>query len=147
MSLLWEKLRQKDKEPTSVEKFAIALFLMTFAYIILSGAGYFAAGGLISPLWLVTGYFVMTLSELCLSPIGLSLVSKLAPKKFLSFTMGCWFFMSFTGNLFAGIIGGKYENFQHWKLFGELACLAFITFVILLLFIPKLNKSLKPTIK
>ena len=143
MSLLWEKLRQKDKEPSSVEKFAISLFLMTFAYVILSAAGYLSVQNMISPLWLVAGYFVMTLSELCLSPIGLSLVSKLAPKQFLSLTMGCWFLMCFSGNLFAGIIGGEYEKIQHWKLFGCLACLAFIAFIILLLFIPKLNKSLK----
>jgi len=142
MSLLWERLRQKDKEPTSVEKFAIALFLMTFAYIILSWAGYLSLNAMISPLWLVAGYFVMTLSELCLSPIGLSLVSKLAPKQFLSLAMGCWFLMCFSGNLFAGLLGGEYENVPHWKLFGGLACLAFTTFVVLLFFIPKLNKSL-----
>ena len=142
MSLLWEKLRQKDKEPTSVEKFAISLFLMTFAYIILSFAGHLSTKGLISPLWLVAGYFIMTLSELCLSPIGLSLVSKLAPKQFLSLTMGFWFLMCFSGNLFAGILGGKYEQVPLWQLFGSFACLAFITFIILLFFIPKLNKSL-----
>ena len=142
MSLLWENLRQKDKEPTSVEKFAISLFLMTFAYIILAFAGYFSAQSMISPLWLVAGYFVMTLSELCLSPIGLSLVSKLAPKQFLSLTMGCWFLMCFSGNLFAGLLGGEYGKFSHWELFGGLAGLAFLTFVTLLFFIPKLNKSL-----
>ena len=142
MSLLWENLRQKDKEPTSVEKFAISLFIMTFAYIILAFAGYLSAQSTISPLWLVAGYFVMTLSELCLSPIGLSLVSKLAPKQFLSLTMGGWFLMCFSGNLFAGLLGGEYGKLSHWELFGGLAGLAFLTFVILLFFIPKLNKSL-----
>lgn len=143
MSLLWERLRMRNKEPTSVEKFAIALLLMTFAYIILSFAGHFAAISKISPLWLVAGYFVMTLSELCLSPIGLSLVSKLAPKQFLSLTMGGWFLMCFSGNLFAGLLGGEYEKLSHCELFGGLACLAFLTFVILVCLIPKLNKSLK----
>ena len=143
MSLLWGALRKKDKEPTSVEKFAISLFLMTCAYIILALAGFVSAKSMISPLWLVAGYFVMTLSELCLSPIGLSLVSKLAPKQFLSLTMGGWFLMCFSGNLFAGLLGGEYEKFAHWELFGGLAGLAFLTFVILLFFIPKLNKSLK----
>ena len=143
ISLLWEKLRQKDKEPTSVEKFGIALVLMTFAYIILTFAGYLAAGSKISPLWLVAGYFVMTLSELCLSPIGLSLVSKLAPKQFLSLMMGGWFLMCFSGNLFAGLLGGEYEKLPHSELFGSLAVLSFATFVVLLFFIPKLNKVLK----
>jgi len=142
ISIFWEKLRQRDKEPSSVEKFAISLLLMTFAYIILSIAGYLSALNKISPLWLVAGYFIMTLSELCLSPIGLSLVSKLAPKQFLSLTMGVWFLMCFSGNLFAGLLGGTYEKFSHVKLFGGFACLAFITFLTLIFFIPKLNKSL-----
>ena len=142
MSLLWEKLRKRDKEPTSVEKFAIALILMTFSYIILALAGYLSEKSLISPLWLVAGYFIMTLSELCLSPIGLSLVSKLAPKQFLSLTMGGWFLMCFSGNLFAGLIGGAYGKLSHLELFGGLAGLAFLTFITLLFFIPKLNKSL-----
>ena len=115
---------------------------MTFAYIILAFAGYLSSQSMISPLWLVGGYFIMTLSELCLSPIGLSLVSKLAPKQFLSLTMGGWFLMCFSGNLFAGLLGGEYNKFSHWELFGGLAGLAFVTFVILLFFIPKLNKSL-----
>jgi POT family proton-dependent oligopeptide transporter len=142
ISLLWEKLRQKDKEPTSAEKFAVALFLMTIAYIILAFAGYLSAKSMISPLWLVAGYFIMTLSELCLSPIGLSLVSKLAPKQFLSLSMGGWFLMCFSGNLFAGLVGGEYEKLSHLELFGGLASLAFLSFVILLFFIPKLNKTL-----
>lgn len=142
MSLLWENLRQNGKEPTSVEKFAIALLLMTFAYIVLAFAGFLSERSLISPLWLVAGYFIMTLSELCLSPIGLSLVSKLAPKQFLSLTMGCWFLMCFSGNLIAGLLGGEYERLSHLELFGGLAGLAFLTLVILILFIPSLNKSL-----
>ena len=142
MSLLWEKLRQREKEPTSAEKFAVSLFLMTIAYIILAFAGYISNGSELSPLWLVAVYFIMTLSELCLSPIGLSLVSKLAPKQFLSVTMGGWFLMCFSGNLLAGLLGGEYEKLSHWELFGGLAGLAFMSFVILLFFIPKLNKSL-----
>ena len=85
MSILWEFLRSKSKEPTSVEKFTIALGIMTIAYIVMAYAGYLSAVTPVSPLWLVLGYLIMTLAELCLSPIGLSLVSKLAPRQFLSF--------------------------------------------------------------
>ena len=142
ISILWENLRQKNIEPTSVEKFGIALFLMTVAYIIIAIAGYHSDKSLVSPMWLIICYFVMTIAELCLSPIGLSLVSKLAPKQFLSLTMGTWFLMNFSGNLLAGFIGGEYENIPHWILFGSLALLSFTTFITLIFFRKKLNKAL-----
>ena len=141
-SIFWEWLRQKQKEPTSVEKFAIALFLMSFSYIILVAADVLNTTSVISMWWLVLVYFVMTVSELCLSPIGLSLVSKLAPKKFLSLIMGTWFLTCFIGDALAGFWGGKYESLAAVQLFAPLALLSFAAFVILLLFIPKLNKHI-----
>ncbi len=143
MSAMWEWLRKKSKEPTSVQKFCIALFLMSVSYVIMILAGISAKTSLISPLWLVLSYFVMTLSELCLSPIGLSLVSKLAPRKFLSLTMGCWFLTCFIGDTLAGFWGGKYESLTTTELFAPLAILSFAAFLILLILIPKLNKTLK----
>ena len=143
MSILWGSLRNKSKEPTSVEKFAIALFLIAVSFVVLAFAGYLSVKGLVSPLWLVVGYFIMTVAELCLSPIGLSLVSKLAPKKFLSLIMGCWFLTSFLGNLIAGMVGGKYDALTPAQLFGMLAIVSFVSFLLLLCFVPKLNKSIK----
>lgn len=142
-SLFWEYLRKKDKEPSSVEKFGIALFLMSVSYVIMILAGISAEVSKISPLWLITAYFVMTVSELCLSPIGLSLVSKLAPRKFLSLTMGCWFLTCFVGDTLAGFWGGKYETLSSTQLFTPLAVLSFTAFLILVLLLPKLNKTLK----
>ena len=143
MSVLWGSLRNKSKEPSSVEKFAIALFLIAVSFVVLAFAGYLSVKGLVSPLWLVVGYFIMTVAELCLSPIGLSLVSKLAPKKFLSLIMGCWFLTSFLGNLIAGMVGGKYDALAPAQLFGMLAIVSFVSFLLLLCFIPKLSKVIK----
>ena len=143
MSGFWGWLRVRSKEPTSVEKFAIALFLMSVSYVIMIFAGKCAETSLISPMWLVAGYFVMTVSELCLSPIGLSLVSKLAPRRFLSLTMGCWFLTCFIGDTLAGFWGGKYETLSAVQLFTPLALLSFIAFLILIFFIPRFNKMLK----
>ncbi len=140
LSSIWEMLRIKTKEPTSVEKFGISLFLISVAYVVMAFAGHLSAVSKVSPLWLVLGYFIMTVAELCLSPIGLSLVSKLAPGKFLSLAMGCWFLTSFSGNLLAGYLGGKYEVFTPVKLFCLLAVFSFVTCVLLVCFIPKLNK-------
>lgn len=143
MSSFWMFMRDKFKEPTSVEKFVISLFLITFAYIILAFAGFLSETSMVSPMWLVCGYFIMTVAELCLSPIGLSLVSKLAPRKFLSITMGCWFLTSFLGNSIAGYLGGKYDTLTPVELFSILAVLSFIAGVVLLKLIPRFNKVLK----
>ena len=142
MSVFWNWLRSKSKEPTSVEKFAISLFLMSISYIILILAGSLGDGEKLSPFWLILVYFVMTVSELCLSPIGLSLVSKLAPKKFLSLMMGSWFLTCFIGDTLAGFWGGKYASMTTTELFTPLAILSFAAFLILVLLIPKLNKAL-----
>ena len=139
ISILWENLRKKSKEPSSVEKFLIALFLMAVSFCLLALGAFHSKTDLVSPFWLIFGYLIMTIAELCLSPIGLSLVSKLAPKKMLSLTMGCWFLTSFIGNLVAGIWGGNYETLGAVNLFLVLACLAFLTFIILLPFVPYFN--------
>lgn len=143
ISLLWEWLRKTQKEPSSAEKFCIALALMTLSYAVMTYAGYISQNSLVSPMWLIIVYFIMTISELCLSPIGLSLVSKLAPKKFLSLTMGCWFLTCFTGDTLAGFWGGKYETLSPTQLFLPLTILSFTAFILLLVFIPKLNKLFK----
>ena len=142
-SIVWDFLRNKNSEPSSVEKFSIALLLMTVAYVVLIYAGQLSDISKISPLWLVLVYFIMTLAELCLSPIGLSLVSKLAPKKFLSLTMGFWFLTCFFGDLIAGIWGGKYEYLTMTQLFTPLAILSFIAFILLVILTPKLNKFIR----
>lgn len=140
ISSFWTILRKNTKEPTSVEKFTGALFLISLAYVIMAFAGYLSISNKVSAMWLVISYFIMTVAELCLSPIGLSLVSKLAPKKFLSLLMGCWFFTSFIGNLLAGLWGGMFETLPAFQLFGVLAALSLIAALLLLIFVPKLSK-------
>lgn len=142
MSVLWTKLAHKKLEPTSVEKFTLALGLMSVAYVIMALAGNLSETAKVSPLWLILVYLIMTLSELCLSPIGLSLVSKLAPRQFLSLFMGTWFLTSFFGNIFAGFWGGKYGTIESDILFLTLAGISLISAVILGCLLPILKKNL-----
>lgn len=141
-SLLWTYLGKKNLEPTSVEKFTLALGIMSVAYVVMALAGDLSKTGEVSALWLVTAYFMMTVAELCISPIGLSLVTKLAPKQFLSATMGMWFLTSFFGNIFAGLWGGKYGTISTDLLFLTLAGISLISAVALALFLPALKKML-----
>ena len=110
ISAFWAFLNSRKSEPNSVVKFNFALILISIAYLVMGVAAYFAKSNNVSPLWLVGAFFIATIAELCISPIGLSLVTKLAPAKFASLIMGCWFLSSFVGNLSAGIFAGYYVS-------------------------------------
>src|SRR5216117_1716381 len=98
---LWVKLG--PRQPSSPAKFALALVFVGAAFVLLIPAGSLAQSGVkVSPLWLVAAYFIQELGELCLSPVGLSLVTKLAPVRFVSVVMGIFFLSNFLGNLLAG---------------------------------------------
>lgn len=104
---LWAKLGKSNKDPSYISKFIIALLLAAGGFLLMSLASSFAiAGGLVSPFWLVGTLFLLTIGELCLSPIGLSTMTKLAPDVIRSQIMGLWFTGSALGNLIAGLIGG-----------------------------------------
>lgn len=141
MSMLWGFLASKGKEPTSVVKFCFALTLISVATLIMATAAHFTHGDttLVSPLWLFFAYFVFTIAELCLSPIGLSLVTKLAPVQFASLLMGMWFLSSFIGNLAAGLFAGFYEIMNHTIFFLILSATAFSFAMILTALIPVLK--------
>ena len=98
---LWVKLG--PRQPSSPAKFALALVFVGAAFVLLIPAGSLAQSGVkVSPLWLVAAYFIQELGELCLSPVGLSLVTKLAPVRFVSLVMGIFFLSNAAGNWLAG---------------------------------------------
>ena len=125
-SFLWKKLGRR--EPSIPNKFGWGLFLqgIAFAVIAVAASLYLSSGKPVSMLWLVALYFFCTTGELCLSPIGLSMVTKLAPAKFMSLLMGVWLMSSFFGNLLAGLIASFYETWQLTTLFSVPALLSFI---------------------
>lgn len=105
-SLLWDKLRAKGKEPVSPFKQAIGLALIALSYFIIAyNVKDLGNSGLLAIKWLVLLYFIQTCGELCLSPIGLSLVGKLAPKRFSSLLYGVFFIANAAGYALAGTLG------------------------------------------
>lgn len=103
MATLWETLSKHNMEPSSPAKQAIGLVMLAIGYIIIAFATYgVGTSSKISMWWLVALYFVHTIGELSLSPIGLSMVSKLAPAHLASLLMGVWFMSNATSNIFAG---------------------------------------------
>jgi proton-dependent oligopeptide transporter, POT family len=108
---LWSALGKKNLEPASPYKQALGLFLLALGYVVIAmGVKGLAPGVRVSMMWLISLYTIHTLGELCLSPIGLSMVNKLAPVRFASLLMGVWFLSTSAANKFAGTLSGLYPE-------------------------------------
>ena len=132
---LWFSLGRR--EPSSPSKFTLGLIFGGLAFLVMVPA---AMGSNVSPWWLVGCYLLQTLGELCLSPIGLSAMTKLAPARAAGFVMGIWFLGTSIGNWLAGRAGGLFESMPLPQLFGTVAASALIAAVVLAVLI-------KPTVK
>jgi POT family proton-dependent oligopeptide transporter len=103
---MWDRLRAKGKEPISPFKQAIGLALMALGYFIIAyNVKDLGNTGLLAIKWLILLYFIQTCGELCLSPIGLSLVGKLSPKRFSSLLYGVFFISNAAGYALSGTLG------------------------------------------
>ncbi len=101
----WSALGARRREPSTALKMVLGLFLLGVGFLFMMAGGHRADSGvLVSPLWLTLAYLFHTLGELCLSPVGLSYVTKLAPARFASLLMGAWFLASAAANKIAGAI-------------------------------------------
>lgn len=110
-AIIWTKLGKNNREPSSPVKQAMGLFLLALGYLIIAmGVKDLDPALKVSMFWLVTLYTVHTFGELCLSPIGLSMVVKLAPVRFASLLMGVWFLSTATANKFAGDLSSLYPE-------------------------------------
>jgi proton-dependent oligopeptide transporter, POT family len=108
-SMLWSYLGKKNIEPSSPYKQSIGLFLLALGYLVIAlGVKGIDASTKVSMMWLISLYTIHTFGELCLSPIGLSMVNKLAPVKFASLLMGVWFLSTAFANKFAGTLSAYY---------------------------------------
>ncbi len=133
---LWLALGARNREPSSPEKQAIGLLLLSLGYLLIAiGVQGVEPGVKVSIMWLVGLYFIHTMGELCLSPIGLSMVNKLSPVRFASLLMGVWYLSMATANKLAGTLSSLYPEEGKMKhLFGiEIANLFdfFMVFVVM----------------
>jgi proton-dependent oligopeptide transporter, POT family len=111
MALLWGFLGKRNAEPSSLRKMAIGLFLLTLGYVLIEFAVKdMLPNAKVSMLYLIGMYFLHSIGELCLSPIGLSLVNKLSPPKFVSLMMAVWFLAPAIANKAAGMISALYPE-------------------------------------
>ena len=131
-------LRRRNKEPSTATKIAFGLFISALSALVMVGAVYASNNGgeKASVIWLIVSYGVITIGELLLSPMGLSLVSKLSPVRITSLMMGGWFLSTSIGNKLSGVLSGMWDNYTHkagffWLNFGLLMVAAIMCFAML----------------
>ena len=105
-------MAEKNREPSGPSKFALGLLGVGLGFVVLVFATMASGpeGNIVSPWWLVSCFLLHTLGELCLSTVGLSLMTKLAPKQIASFVMGLWFTSTALGNGLGGWVAGHYDT-------------------------------------
>ena len=140
---LWAAQARRGREPSTVTKMAFGCFGVTLSNLILVAAALSAGGGKASWLWLFAYFVVITIGELYISPTGLSLVSKIAPARYLSMLMGVWLATSFTGNFIAGWLGSLWSGMDKAHFFLMIAAISGVAGAVILAFNAPLRSMLK----
>jgi POT family proton-dependent oligopeptide transporter len=140
-STLWVRLG--TRQPSSPVKFTIGLLLIGLAYSLMIQAAILTGQGQVSFLWLVGLYFLEVCGEMCLSPVGLSTVTKLAPARVAGLMMGAWFLATALGNKLAGYLAGFFLANDSWrltKLYGGIALGLLASAAILAILTPSIKR-------
>jgi proton-dependent oligopeptide transporter, POT family len=140
LTMLWAWLGRR--EPSSPAKFAYGLLFVGLGFLVIAGAALVsirAGGAKVSIAWLIVLYLCHTIGELCLSPVGLSTVTKLAPQRLVGSMMGVWFLALSLGNFIGGRVAGLFETFPLPQLFGAV----FLTSAFAALVLALLSKPIR----
>jgi len=141
--VLWRRQAERGREPPTVLKMAYGCFGTSAAYLILAAAALVAAGGKASVLWLLAYFVVLTIAELYISPVSLSLVTKVAPARAVSMMMGVWLATSFLGNFLAGYLGSFWSSMEKDRFFLIISAIAALAGLVILAFVRPLKPMLR----
>ncbi|HCI58683.1 MAG TPA: MFS transporter, partial [Bacteroidetes bacterium] len=142
----WAFLKRKNSEPSTTWKIFYGFLITSLSTLVMVAATYACHNGLekSSMWWLIASYGVITVGELCLSPMALSLVSKLSPPRLTALMMGGWFLSTSIGNKLSGVLASMWDEYEHKANFFLINfVLVMITTVIILLMLKWLNKIVK----
>ena len=139
---LWARRARRGREPSTIAKLWIGCFGLSAGYVVLAAGAAASKGGQASWLLLLAYFVVITFAELYFSPIGLSLVSRMAPMRSRSLVMGLWLATSFTGNLFAGWLGSLWSSLPPARFFLVVAGVAALAGLLLVISRHRLRKLL-----
>jgi POT family proton-dependent oligopeptide transporter len=141
---LWAWQARRGTEPSTITKMSLGCFGVALANLIMVGAAWQSGGAPdASWLWLLAYFAVITVGELYISPIGLSLVSKVAPARMVSMLMGLWFLTSFTGNFISGWLGSFWSGMSKTMFFVMIAGIALVAGAVILAFDRPLRNAIK----
>ena len=140
MGMLWLWLDRRS--PSIPAKFGGGLLLLGVGFLVLAWGSTFLGEGKVGMQWLVVTYFFHTVGELCLSPVGLSSMTKLAPDRLVGQMMGTWFMGAALGNLIAGLVAGYIEDMPLPSLFGTVAAIVMAGGVVFLILTPVIKKMI-----
>jgi POT family proton-dependent oligopeptide transporter len=138
---IWQRMGQR--QPSSPGKFTFGLLFAGLAFVVVTIASMFTGGGRVSPLWLVVVYFLQSVGELCLSPVGLSTVTKLAPTRMVGLMLGVWFLSISIGSFIAGLTTRFFEGNDTaflTRAFGIFAAITLIAAFLLAVLTPLIKK-------
>ncbi|TDI71783.1 MAG: MFS transporter [Bacteroidetes bacterium] len=142
--VIWIWLAKRKANPSIPMKFALGLIGLAAGFFVISWGAANASAENPSPMaWLIVMYFLHTVGELCLSPVGLSSITKLAPVNRVGQMMGIWFVGTALGNLFAGLVAGRLETLAPSTLFWNVALMIGGAGVLAVLFSPPIRKLIK----
>lgn len=140
----WFWVKLGDRQPSVPTKFSLALLFAGLSFLVILLPAYFGgANSLVSPLWLVLSYFIVVLGELCLSPVGLSATTKLAPAAFSAQTMSLWFLSSAAAQAINAQIVKFYTPETEMTYFGVIGGAAIVLSILLFLLVPKIQSYMK----
>jgi POT family proton-dependent oligopeptide transporter len=143
---LWIALGRRGQEPSTPVKFSLGLLNVGAGFgVLVVAAGLAQAGVQVSPMWLTVVYLLHTFGELCLSPVGLSAMTKLAPARIAGLMMGVWFLATSVGNFIAGRLSGFYESMPLPALFTNIALIGIVAGLILLPFSAPIKRLMGET--
>lgn len=140
---LFGRLNRAGREPSTPVKILLGMLIMSLAMGVMAWAS--LAGGnrdqnIMSPAWLIGTYFIVTLAEILISPMGQSFVSKVAPPRIAGLMMGGWFAATAAGSYGSGLLGKSYSRLAHHEFFLLLAGLMLLAAVLVALFLKKLKR-------
>jgi POT family proton-dependent oligopeptide transporter len=141
---MWIQLGRKKKEPSSPVKFTLGLVFLSLSFVLIIPAAHLYENGhnRVSAFWLIGLYFLQAVGELCLSPVGLSMTTKLSPPRLVGLMMGVWFMATALGNYVAGWVAGFLENRSFSEVFHAAFITSAITAVILLLLFKPIRRMM-----
>jgi proton-dependent oligopeptide transporter, POT family len=142
LDVFWRWQARRGTEPSSVSKMAIGCVVLGLSFVVMIAGAQVLGTSRGSPFWPLFCTFLLTLGELYLSPIGLSLVTKVSPARIVSMMMGIWFLSSFLGNFLSGVIGVLYTRVSNEAFFSLLTCLGVAAGVAIWLFNRPLQRAM-----